>query len=79
METSKNNDTLIIYSTIYPWEIKVKFSFKKDLFVSEVKNYITDTIRGLNIGSFQIGKLTDENDYILIGTYVRLYFFVENR
>ncbi len=71
METSKSSDTLILYSTIYPWEIKVKFAFKKDLFVSEVKNYITDTIRGLNIGSFQIGKITDENDYILIGTYVR--------
>lgn len=71
MESNKVNDqTIIVYATIFPWEIKIKFAFKKDMFVSEAKNYITDTVRALNMGSFTMGKVTDENDYMILGTYV---------
>jgi hypothetical protein len=77
--SSTNSNKIKIYATIFPYEIKIILMFPGNMFISEMKNYLTDTVRGLNIGSFQCGKITNEQDYILLPTLVSIYilFFIQ--
>ena len=75
-ETNTNSNKIKIYATIFPYEIKVILMFPGNMFISEMKNYITDTVRGLNIGSFNCGKITNEQDYILLPTLVSVFLYL---
>ncbi len=51
--------------TVFPYELKLVFVVESNTFIRDVKQYIQDSVRGFNTG-FSIGKLTTDNDYILL-------------
>ena len=65
---SSKSDKIKLFATVFPWEVKVIFIFDSATYISEVKNYITETIRGMNLGSFTCGKITNSDDYVLLNT-----------
>jgi len=60
-----DNKKTKLFITVFPLEIKLVFVVESNTFIRDVKQYIQDSIRGFNIG-FSIGKLTTDNDYILL-------------
>ena len=65
---SSKSDKIKLFASIFPWEVKVIFIFESATYISEAKNYITETIRGMNLGSFTCGKITNSEDYVLLNT-----------
>jgi hypothetical protein len=62
----KQSDKIKLFATIFPMEVKIILSFNPETLISEVKNYIQDSVRALNIGGFYIGKITNVDDYLFL-------------
>lgn len=62
----KQLEKLKLFATIFPMEIKIILSFPYETLISEVKHYIQDSVRALNIGGFYIGKMTNIDDYLFL-------------
>lgn len=67
-----NNKKIKLLATVYPFELKLMIAFDLGTNISEVKEYIQNTMRGLNY-SFHIGRITNDQDYILLNDHV-LFF-----
>ena len=72
-EKEKQEENIKLYATIFPFEIKIIFLFPVGTYISEVKNYIQETVRGMNVGSFSIGKVTNSEHYIVLPTNVSIF------
>lgn len=66
-----------IQATILPYEIKLYFVVFNDTSIRDLKLYIQDSVRGFNI-SFQIGKVTTTDDFILLNDQVSSLFIKYN-
>lgn len=68
-----NNKKIKLLATVFPFELKLIMAFDVETSLSEVKEYIQDTVRGLNLG-FHIGRITNDKDYILLNDHVNFLF-----
>ena len=69
----KNKDKIKILATVFPYDIKLLFVVPSDSYVKDLKNYILESVRGLNLQGFQIGRITNTEDYILLNDQVSLF------
>ena len=69
----KSKEKIKILATVFPYDIKLLFVVQSDSYVKDLKNYILESVRGLNLQGFQIGRITNTDDYILLNDQVRLF------
>lgn len=66
-----NKQKIRLLANVFPQDIKLLMVFEHGTYVSEIKEYIQDTLRGMNLG-FHIGRITNNQGYILLNDNVRL-------
>lgn len=60
-----------LLATVFPQDIKLLLVFEHGTYVSEIKEYVQDTLRGMNLG-YHTGRITNEHGYILLNDSVSL-------